>query len=106
MVGTDSSVKGLNVFNYADQTLLRTLQHGEFNIHGWRPAALVARLNLTPLPSHASSEGCAHLASSRKSRIPTAITSFDSDGQPLPLPARSRGSTSFWLWLLYIQVFA
>jgi hypothetical protein len=47
-VGTDPSVKGLNFFNYADQTLLRTLQHGEFNIHGWRRADLVARLNLTP----------------------------------------------------------
>jgi DNA-binding HxlR family transcriptional regulator len=37
------SVKGLNFFRATDQTLLRTLQHGEFNIHGWRRADLVAR---------------------------------------------------------------
>jgi DNA-binding MarR family transcriptional regulator len=47
-VGTDSPVKGLNFFNAAEQVLLRTLQHGEFNIHGWRRADLLARLNLTP----------------------------------------------------------
>jgi hypothetical protein len=47
-VGADPSVKGLNFFNPADQTLLRTLQHGEFNIRGWRRADLVARLGTTP----------------------------------------------------------
>jgi predicted transcriptional regulator len=47
-VGADPSVKGLNFFNSGDQALLRTLQHGEFNIHGWRRADLVARLELTP----------------------------------------------------------
>ena len=47
-VGTDPSVKGLNFFNTTEQTLLRTLQRGEFNIHGWRRADLLARLNLTP----------------------------------------------------------
>jgi DNA-binding MarR family transcriptional regulator len=47
-VGTDPSVKGLNFFNPDEQTLLRTLQHGEFNIHGWRRADLVARLHTTP----------------------------------------------------------
>lgn len=45
-VGTDPSVKGLNFFCAADHTLLRTLQRGEFNIHGWRRADLVARLHL------------------------------------------------------------
>ena len=30
------------------EALLRTLQHGEFNIRGWRRADLVARLGLTP----------------------------------------------------------
>ena len=37
-VGRDPSVKGVNFFNAADQTLLRTFQRGEFNIHGWRRA--------------------------------------------------------------------
>ena len=47
-VGGDASVKGLNFFSAGDQALLRTLQHGEFNIHGWRRADLVARLQLSP----------------------------------------------------------
>jgi len=47
-LGTDPPVKGLNFFATADQSLLRTLQHGEFNIHGWRRADLVARLHLPP----------------------------------------------------------
>jgi len=47
-VGDDPSVKGLNFFNANEQTLLRTLQHGEFNIHGWRRADLLSRLNITP----------------------------------------------------------
>ena len=47
-VGTDPAVKGLNFFDAVDQALLRTLQHGEFNIHGWRRADLLAKLALTP----------------------------------------------------------
>ena len=47
-VGRDPSVKGVNVFNAADQTLLRTLQRGEFNIHGWRRVDLFARLPISP----------------------------------------------------------
>ena len=47
-MGADPSVKGLNFFSAGDQTLLRTLQHGEFNIHGWRRADLVARLHIAP----------------------------------------------------------
>jgi hypothetical protein len=47
-VGTDPSVKGLNFFNAAEQTLLRTLQLGKFNIHGWRRADLLAHLSITP----------------------------------------------------------
>lgn len=47
-VGGNASVKGLNFFSAGDQALLRTLQHGEFNIHGWRRADLVARLQLSP----------------------------------------------------------
>ncbi len=46
-IGTDPSVKGLNFFNTTEQVLLRTLQRGEFNIHGWRRADLLARLNIT-----------------------------------------------------------
>ena len=39
----DQTVKGLNFFNPAEQRLLQTLQHGEFNIHGWRRADLLAQ---------------------------------------------------------------
>ena len=46
-VGPAPSVKGLNFFDATEQALLRTLQHGEFNIHGWRRADLLARLNLS-----------------------------------------------------------
>ncbi|MEO7852088.1 MAG: MarR family transcriptional regulator [Rubrivivax sp.] len=47
-VGSDPSVKGLNFFNAADCMLLRTLQRGEFNIHGWRRADLLARVHISP----------------------------------------------------------
>jgi hypothetical protein len=48
-VGPDPSVKGLSFFiSAADQALLRTKQHGEFNIHGWRRADLLARLHIAP----------------------------------------------------------
>ena len=47
-LGSDPSVKGLNFFNATDQALLRTLQRGEFNIHGWRRADLLTRLRITP----------------------------------------------------------
>ena len=47
-VGADPSVKGLNFFNSTEQTLLRTLQRGEFNIHGWRRADLLTKLNIAP----------------------------------------------------------
>ncbi len=46
-VGTDPPVKGLNFFDATEQALLRTLQRGEFNIHGWRRADLLVRLNLS-----------------------------------------------------------
>ena len=42
-VSTEQSVKGLNFFNPVEQRLLQTLQHGEFNIHGWRRADLLAQ---------------------------------------------------------------
>ncbi len=47
-VGHDPSVKGLNFFNATDHLLLRTMQRGEFNIHGWRRADLLKHLQLTP----------------------------------------------------------
>jgi hypothetical protein len=47
-VGTDPSVKGLNFFDVTEQTLLRTMQHGKFNIHGWRRADLLAYVHITP----------------------------------------------------------
>ena len=47
-VGTNPSVKGVNFFDASEQTLLRTLQLGKFNIHGWRRADLLAHLSITP----------------------------------------------------------
>ena len=47
-VGADPSVRGVNFFDATDHTLLRTLQRGEFNIHGWRRADLSKHLHLTP----------------------------------------------------------
>jgi len=47
-IGTEPSVKGLNFFAADEQTLLRALQRGEFNIHGWRRADLFKYLFLTP----------------------------------------------------------
>ena len=47
-VGTEQPVKGLNFFDATDHQLLCTLQRGEFNIHGWRRADLVALLGMTP----------------------------------------------------------
>lgn len=46
-VGTEQKVKGLNFFDPIEQRLLKVLQHGEFNIHGWRRADLVARVPMT-----------------------------------------------------------
>ena len=47
-VGTSPRVKGLNFFAADEQTLLRTLQRGEFNIHGWRRADLFKYLSIAP----------------------------------------------------------
>jgi hypothetical protein len=47
-IGADPSVKGLNFFDVAEQTLLRTLQLGKFAIHGWRRVDLLAHLKLSP----------------------------------------------------------
>jgi hypothetical protein len=47
-VGRDPPVKGLNFFAAEEQALLRTLNAGEFNLHGWRRADLLARLHWTP----------------------------------------------------------
>lgn len=44
----NASVKGLNFFNADDQALLLSLQHGEFNIHGWRRADLLVQLHMAP----------------------------------------------------------
>ena len=47
-MGSDPSLKGLNFFNRVDQSLLKTMQRGEFNIHGWRRADLIKHVPLTP----------------------------------------------------------
>jgi hypothetical protein len=59
-VGSEQSVKGLNFFDPAEQRLLKVLQHGEFNIHGWRRADLVA---LVPMSASALSRQLARLKS-------------------------------------------
>lgn len=55
----EQSVKGLNFFNPVEQRLLQTLQHGEFNIHGWRRADLIAQS--VPLSASALSRQLARL---------------------------------------------
>jgi len=44
---SEQTVKGLNFFDPKEQRLLKVLQHGEFNIHGWRRADLVAMVPMT-----------------------------------------------------------
>ena len=47
-MGAEQSVRGLNFFNQSEQTLLKALQHGEFNIHGCRRADLARHVPITP----------------------------------------------------------
>jgi len=47
-VGADPSVKGLNFFSAVDHSLLKAMQRGEFNIHGWRRGDLLEHVQLTP----------------------------------------------------------
>ncbi len=47
-LGGEQSVKGLNFFNSSEQTQLKALQHGEFNIHGCRRADLARHVPMTP----------------------------------------------------------
>lgn len=42
-ITTEQTVKGLNFFNPVEQRLLQTLQHGEYNIHGWRRSDLIVQ---------------------------------------------------------------
>lgn len=56
---TEQTVKGLNFFNPVEQRLLQTLQHGEFNIHGWRRSDLMAQD--VPLSASALSRQLARL---------------------------------------------
>lgn len=58
-VTTEQTVKGLNFFNPVEQRLLQTLQHGEFNIHGWRRSDLIAQD--VPLSASALSRQLARL---------------------------------------------
>lgn len=58
-VNTEQTVKGLNFFNPVEQRLLQTMQHGEFNIHGWRRADLIAQS--VPLSASALSRQLARL---------------------------------------------
>jgi hypothetical protein len=61
-VGSEQTVKGLNFFDPNEQRLLKVLQHGEFNVHGWRRADLVA---LVPMTASALSRQLARLKSIR-----------------------------------------
>ena len=58
--GSEQTVKGLNFFDPTEQRLLKVLQHGEFNIHGWRRADLV---KLVPMTASALSRQLARLRS-------------------------------------------
>lgn len=58
--GSEQTVRGLNFFDPAEQRLLKALQHGEFNIHGWRRADLMA---LVPMSASALSRQLARLKS-------------------------------------------
>lgn len=46
-VGANPGIKGVNLFDAAEQALLRTLQDGKFTIHGWRRADMLAHLNIS-----------------------------------------------------------
>lgn len=46
-IGSAPSIKGLNFFEATDQALLHAMQHGEFNIHGWRRADLLKHVPLS-----------------------------------------------------------
>lgn len=58
-VAPEQTVKGLNFFNPVEQRLLQTMQHGEFNIHGWRRSDLIAQN--VPLSASALSRQLARL---------------------------------------------
>ena len=106
-VGTDPSVKGLNFFDATDQTLLRTLQHGEFNIHGWRRADLVASLHIAPSAMSRQLRRLHLLGLIKKvTHTPTATTSPEWAAPSSLRLARSLDSASFPPWLLRIEVFA
>ncbi len=47
-IDAQQTVKGINFFDPNEQRLLKVLQHGEFNIHGWRRADLVKLVQMTP----------------------------------------------------------
>jgi len=55
----EQTVKGLNFFNPVEQRLLQTMQHGEFNIHGWRRSDLIVQN--VPLSASALSRQLARL---------------------------------------------
>ena len=59
-VGSEQKVRGLNFFDPTEQRLLKVLQRGEFNIHGWRRADLMA---LVPMTASALSRQLARLKS-------------------------------------------
>jgi DNA-binding MarR family transcriptional regulator len=47
-IAQSPSLKALNFFDPSEHKLLRALQSGEFDIHGWRRADLTARLDMAP----------------------------------------------------------
>ena len=106
-VGTEPGVKGLNFFNATEQMLLRTLQRGEFNIHGWRRADLLTRLATTASAmSRQLTRLCVLGLIKKVSRIPIAITSPAGAAQPSPQPVLSHASISFPHWPLYDEFFS
>ncbi len=59
-VGSEQKIKGLNSFNRSELRVHKVLQHGEFNIYGWRRADLAA---LVPMTQSAPSSQLARLKS-------------------------------------------
>ena len=87
----EQTVKGLNFFNPMEQRLLQTMQHGEFNIHGWRRADLIAEhVQLSPSALSALSRQLAHLrilGLIKRWLIPIAFTSLVWGAASLAQPA-------------------
>ena len=107
-VGTEPGVKGLNFFNATEQVLLRTLQRGEFNIHGWRRADLLTRLAITASAMSRQLTRLRVLGLIKKvsHTYRYYLTRWGQAAQPSPQPVLSHASISFPHWPLYDEFFS